>query len=187
METLNNIVLVSGSGRNSGKTTVACHLIRKLARSGKVYGLKITPHFHLINNQQQLITSGVGYKIFLETDIQSTKDSSRMLYAGAEKVYFIQCMDKNFQKAFKNLKKLLPTNQPIVCESGALANYYNPGLHILVQGSTIDNSKKSYLENLKRADIILQQNEFSQASFDHRVNFSDNKWGIKKSLNTKQT
>ncbi len=43
----NNVILISGSGRNCGKTTVACHIISQLAKMGQVTGLKISPHFHI--------------------------------------------------------------------------------------------------------------------------------------------
>ena len=55
MKLVKNMVLVSGSGRNCGKTTVACNLITQLSENEFVYGLKITPHFHLTGQKQELL------------------------------------------------------------------------------------------------------------------------------------
>ena len=69
MKEFKNILLVSGAGRNCGKTTVACNIIGQLKKEGQVIGLKITPHFHTTGNNQQIVKEGVGYKIFRETDV----------------------------------------------------------------------------------------------------------------------
>ncbi len=178
MKELKNILLVSGSGRNCGKTTVVCHLISQLTGKYKVYGLKITPHFHLTGKSQQLVFEGKGYKIFKENDSYSNKDSSRMLKAGADEVYFIQCVDVNLQKAYKHLKKLIPENCPVVCESGSFANVYQPGFHILVKGITVDETKVSYRSNVKRADVILAYDEFSITDFDQTIEFKEMNWTL---------
>jgi len=41
-----NILLVSGNGRNSGKTTLACKIIERFSKDHEITGLKISPHFH---------------------------------------------------------------------------------------------------------------------------------------------
>lgn len=178
MKEFKQILLVSGSGRNCGKTTVAGKIIRQLKKSGIVYGLKITPHFHVTENSQQIVKEGIGYKIFRETDLNSGKDSSRMLNAGAKEVYFIQCADSNLHRIQEHLKQILPEGIPVVCESGSFANVFQPGLHILVEGFHIDDSKKSYKSNLKKADIVIKAEEFSPTNFNYIIEFSLPNWNI---------
>jgi len=150
-----NVILVSGSGRNCGKTTIACNIISHLSKSNNVIGLKISPHFHKTNNSQTLITEGIGYKIFKENDITTNKDSSRMLQAGANDVYFVLCDDDNILVTQNILKQLLPLKSAVVCESGLFAKNFKPGLHILVEGANPDKSKKSYKTNLQKSDIKI--------------------------------
>lgn len=178
MKEFNNILQISGSGRNCGKTTLACNIIGKLANEGKVFGLKITPHFHHTGSNQKLIGEGVGYKIFRETDKNSNKDSSRMLKAGAKEVYFIQCTDSILPEIYDELKTMIPTNSPIICESGSFANVFKPGLHLLVKGINADNSKKSYISNLKKADLIITPDEFSPRSLNFNIENSKMHWTI---------
>jgi len=175
-----NILLVSGSGRNCGKTTVACNIIRHLARTEMVVGLKISPHFHPSGNKQQIVAEEEGYRIFRETDKHSGKDSSRMLNAGASEVFFIQCTDGNLHKVYEYLKKSILSDQAVVCESGSFASVYQPGLHVLIKGINADDSKKSYLSNLKLADVILTQKDLSETQLYSKIVFLDKKWTIKK-------
>ncbi len=95
------MVLLSGSGRNVGKTTLACNVIRHLSEYRTVYGLKLSPHFHKMNHLQKLIAHGEGYKVYRELDPDSGKDSAKMLAAGAREVYFIQCEDANIETALR--------------------------------------------------------------------------------------
>lgn len=179
MLALRNILLVSGSGRNCGKTTVVCNIIRHLAKTEIVVGLKISPHFHPSENKQQIVAEGEGYRIFRETDVYSGKDSSRMLSAGASEVFFIQCADAELHKVYEHLMKIIPADYPVVCESGSFANIYRPGLHLLIKGINADDSKKSYLSNLKLADVILTQKDFSQTQLHFKIDFLDKRWTIK--------
>ena len=180
MTEFKQILLVSGSGRNCGKTTVACNIIKQLKKSGIVYGLKITPHFHNTENSQHIVEEGNGYKIFKETDSCSGKDSSRMLIAGANEVYFIQCSDEGLHGIHDRVKQILPDDIPVVCESGSFANVFQPGLHILVEGFNIDNSKRSYKLNLKRAEIVMRKGDFTQTDLNYLIGYSGTGWTIVK-------
>lgn len=180
MKEFKNILLVSGSGRNCGKTTVACNIIRQLKKDGKVTGLKITPHFHITGNKQQLVKEGHGYKVFRETDADSEKDSSRMLRAGANEVYFIQCKDGFLPGIYEHLVQLIPENYPVVCESGSFASVYQPGFHVLIESDNADESKKSYKSNLRRADLILPPDEFSKTKLHYKFEYAELLWLVKK-------
>ena len=174
------MLLVSGSGRNCGKTTVVCNIIGQLKKEGQVIGLKITPHFHTTGINQQIVKEGVGYKIFRETDVSSGKDSSRMLQAGSSEVYLIQCTDIYLPEIYENLKQLIPENYPVVCESGSFASVYQPGYHILIESNNADNSKKSYRSNLKKADLILSPKEFSNTRLNYFFGYVGVQWSVKK-------
>ncbi len=178
LKEFSNILLVSGSGRNCGKTTVACDIIQQIGKNGIVFGLKISPHFHRSEEGQQIIESGPNYKIFSETDLSSGKDSSRMLAAGAKEVYFVQCTDAKLMEVSEKLKQIVPIDYPIVCESGSFANFYKPGLHILVVGSNADETKKSYKSNLKKAELIISSDEFISSNLSENISFSDMQWTL---------
>ena len=183
MKELKNILLVSGSGRNCGKTTFACHAINHLSKNGKVIGLKISPHFHLTGNKQKLLAEGEGFRVFHENDLNSGKDSSRMLQAGASAVYYIQGEDFGLVKIWEWVEKNIPGNFPVVCESGSFADNFQPGFQILVVGEEPDLSKKSYFQNAGKADFIVKKEEFSPRYFGFEFQFKSKEWGLKKLKN----
>lgn len=180
MNEFKNILLVSGSGQNCGKTTLVCNIISQFSKNTKIYGLKISPHFHRTGNNQPLVAEGPGYKIFRETDKNSEKDSSRMLNAGAEEVYFIQCADHDLEETYNQLKNLIPENVPVICESGSLAGVFNPGKHILVKSTNNNYPKDFYQSNLNIADVFINQDEFSQTKLNYQIEFSHRRWTINK-------
>lgn len=155
MNQLPNTLLISGSGRNCGKTTLVCDLIHTMSNTARIIGLKITPHFHQTANNQQLIEEGLGYKIYRETDKGSGKDTARMLNAGASKVYFLQSDDNHLLHAARKLYQHIPVDAYVVCESGSLGLYFKPDYHVLVEGLNPDETKKSYLHNKAKADLIM--------------------------------
>lgn len=179
MKEFTNILLISGSGRNCGKTTLACNIIKKLAEKERVVAIKISPHFHRMKNNHSLVGEGFGFQIFRELNSESEKDSSRMLNAGASEVYFIQSEDADLEGIHEKLKQLFPEKTPVVCESGSFANVYKPGLHFLLKGENADDLKKSYVSNLKKADFILTKDDFTIDDLNFEIEFLSNKWVFK--------
>ncbi|MDP2159583.1 MAG: hypothetical protein Q8K02_03810, partial [Flavobacterium sp.] len=63
-----NMLLIAGAGQNVGKTSFAVAAIYYLKSLGyKVYGLKITPHFHDVS-LPYLIIKNDNFQISLEKD-----------------------------------------------------------------------------------------------------------------------
>ncbi|WP_167608947.1 molybdopterin-guanine dinucleotide biosynthesis protein B [Maribellus sediminis] len=127
--TLPNMLLISGNGRNVGKTTLACKIIAQLSKSVPVTGIKISAHFHPYSDAG-LVAKNKHFVILKEQNI-SPKDSSMMLQAGASDVYFVMAQKEHFNKALNELLKLLP-EQALVCESGGLHEWIDPGIFLFV-------------------------------------------------------
>jgi molybdopterin-guanine dinucleotide biosynthesis protein A len=120
-----------------------------------------------------------GFEISEENDKTTGKDTSRMLVAGAKKVYFIKSEKDKLELAFSELMKIIPRNSIIVCESNYLRQYIKPGLFILIRNNEDDNLKESYVSTLKFADKIVN---FKSSNWDFqpsRISFQDNEWIIK--------
>ena len=124
-----NMLLISGNGRNVGKTTLACQIITHLSKQDSVSAIKISSHFHPYD-ENNLILFGTGYVVLKEQN-QSTKDSSRMLQAGAQTVFFIMAQQQQLTEVFERLADYLPKH-PIVCESGGLSDVADTGAFLFV-------------------------------------------------------
>ncbi|MCB2201258.1 hypothetical protein KQH26_00670 [bacterium] len=169
---IENLLLISGSGRNCGKTTLACKIIANITKTTTVYALKISPHFHQMSEKQELLLKQKDYSIFRETDMNATKDSSRMLKAGARESLYLQCEDYVVQEAFQQLLNFIPEDTSVVCESGSLAKAIQPGLHLFL-GNGNKNSKHQ-----ESADRLVHFNgEVFDLNID-QVEFDVNTWKL---------
>jgi hypothetical protein len=139
-KTIPNLLLIAGTGTKAGKTTVACRIIEQLSEL-QITAVKITPHFHDTTQGLILLEEGDGYAVYEETDSSASKDTSRMLKAGAVKVYFAKVWDNKLPDVFERILKLIPDNVPIVCESPALRYFTEPGVFIIVRSDTVVKHK----------------------------------------------
>lgn len=166
---LPNMLLVAGNGRNVGKTWFSCRAIKHLAKSTKVSAIKISAHFHPFN-EIELIAKNERFVIIEEKQI-NTKDSSLMLQAGAQKVYFIMAAQENLNEAFSQLQALLP-NHAIVCESGGLHQMLTPGLFFFIN----QKEKKIVKEHHLNYSPIRVTNDGVNIDFDiKRISFQNGK------------
>src|SRR5512145_645979 len=115
-----NLLILAGSGRNSGKTTFACSLINKFSYLYPVVAVKISPHFHSLEKNLVSLIDNQNFFVEEESNRVNSKDSSRMLAAGAEKSFFVMTSDDHLKEAWKQVIPLIGTNKLIVCESGGL-------------------------------------------------------------------
>ncbi len=159
-----NMLLLAGSGQNVGKTSFAVDTISYLKSLGYiVYGLKITPHFHNLS-PSHLIVQTDGYQVSLEKNRNSDKDSSRMLKAGANEVFFVQIKnDKALLEAFNFVYQLANEKVLWVCESGGLRSFVEPGLFLYFKLKGEEPQKNSAKILMPLADRIV---EFNGAEFD---------------------
>ena len=66
MKILSNILLVSGSGRNTGKTSFACSVINHFNNKFNICAIKISSHIHKLDYEMVEIFNSNNFKIFKE-------------------------------------------------------------------------------------------------------------------------
>jgi hypothetical protein len=128
------MVMIGGNSRNSGKTTMACSIIKKLSIDHEVIGLKVTsvkPGEEELHGSHNEDVSG-NFTIFEELNPESDKDTSKMLTAGAAHVYYIRVEESFTKQAILHFLLRHVNGQLIVCESRSLRNIINPGLFLVM-------------------------------------------------------
>lgn len=148
-----NLLIIAGTGRNSGKTTLACQVIDKFRQLLPV-AVKISPHFHEPTSGLLEWHIEEGFSIFTENHKEGNKDSSRMLGAGAAKVYYLQCRDEYIKRAFSMVFSTLPADRPVIYESPSLAKYIDPGV-LFIADSRGSGTKKELAFEAARADAVF--------------------------------
>lgn len=173
---LSNLLIIAGTGNKSGKTTIACRIIESFPELN-ITAIKITPHFHETTDGLILISEGTGFSVYEETNSNTTKDTSRMLNAGAGKVYFAKVLDDNLQVVFNNIMDKITGAVPVICESPALRNFVEPGAFIIMDSYSINNKKNiKHLQALPHLIINLEElDKFTVLP----VKFIEGKWFIK--------
>ena len=179
-QTSKNILLVSGSGQNVGKTSFICRMITQYTNRQPV-AIKITPHFHHPSDGLRPVIVTDNYRIFQETDPNTTKDSSRFLHAGAKLVFYIQTTDAFLKEAFMLTSRQIAPDQPVIIESAALRKFITPGLYLFIQ-KKYEEVKPSALEMQKLADSTVFSDGECFSIQPERIIF-DQTWKIKQDDN----
>ena len=173
------LLLIAGTGQNTGKTTLACRIIEKFSVSQPVVALKISPHFH------KNVLSGIVHinkpHLYLaqEIDAETGKDSSRMLKAGAVKSFFAMTTDEYLPETLEQVLAHIPSGSLLVCESGGLRNIVVPGLFLMMNNRGTEVVKPNSERQLRLADRSIS---FDGEKFDFdfdSIEVKDNQWKIK--------
>ena len=170
-----NMILISGTGRNVGKTTLACRLIKTFCEHG-ITALKISPHWHTIDTEEYILVNNDKFLILEERNGNGKKDSSKMLTSGARKVYYIQANDENLELAFNYIIEYLVQQEPIICESASLGKFIKPALHLRVTNST-EISAKEEANKIPFDHLVLNNGNRFDSIID-RIQLTGNKWFI---------
>lgn len=177
MEKVDRLLTVGGTGRDVGKTEFICWLIGEFSRRYSVYGFKVSAVYpgeecHHGTHDKNRSTMD----LFEEKDRTLAKDTSRMLRAGATKVFYLRSEDKNIVAGYHEFILNVPQEALVVCESNSLAEFIKPGLSIVVTNP--DKVVKTRARHrLKQADLVVVSDGISSFTNQETVAFSrDRGW-----------
>lgn len=150
----NNIILIAGAGRNSGKTKLACQIIAHLSEQQEVVAIKVSPHFHALPDDASLLFDSPEIVISEEIDT-GNKDSARMKQAGAARSFYVQVADPHLPQLIAWLREYW-SGSLLVCESGGLIEYVRPARFLFVHKAIIPAEKKTLLDY--RPELVQYRN-----------------------------
>jgi len=158
------MVLIGAFGRNSGKTTLACQLIREWRRTAPVYALKVIGIDKANSGCHRGkdscgICSGLRrcFELWEETGEFPEKDTARMLAAGAEKSFLLKSLKGSMGQAIGEFMAQVPKGTIVVAESNSLRNYVVPGAFVFAGfvPEKEEMMKQSARTVFRRADLFL--------------------------------
>ena len=145
---LPNMLLIGSVDRKIGKTELACSILRTFVPLGPVAGLKVTT---IRERGGTCPRGGQGcgvcaaldgeYLVTEETDGDPTKDTVRLLSAGARPVYWLRSLADCLEPAFEVTLEQLGRDAPMVCESNSLRRIVEPGLFLMVRRPNLGRVK----------------------------------------------
>jgi molybdopterin-guanine dinucleotide biosynthesis protein A len=155
-------VMIGSVGRNTGKTEFACSLIRSLARRYPVAAVKVTT---IYDGQESCIhgDSGCGVCAAMdrewcftdELDPTRTKDTSRMLGAGAQPVWWLRVRERSMAHAARELRGLAPEGGILIIESNGIRRISEPDLFFMLGDPARPGMKESAAAVLTDVDVFV--------------------------------
>ncbi len=179
MRKYDNLIIIGGTGRNIGKTTLAEKLIARFSGEVPVTALKIanikpgdeTFHGHDVRIFQDKI------RIEKETRTDGHKDSMRFLKAGAAASWYIETEDAYLPETFPEIEKILKEAPWVICESNNLRNFVRPAVFVMIRGKEIFSAKKGVDDLLRQADAVEEAfQEKALEALINRIKISDGKF-----------
>lgn len=168
-----NMLLIGAAKSNSGKTTLATAIIERLKKRHSIIGVKITT-IHERDGKCHKGDASCGaccsfkgnFLIHEEEGIEKNKDTTRLLQAGAQKVYWIRAHKLSLHEAIATLLENLRSENVdamVLCESNSLRNVLKPGLFLMVKRKDSSEFKPSAEEVKSLADRVVN---FDGEGFD---------------------
>ena len=162
MRVLPTMILVGSTARNLGKTALATRLIEAFRLREKVIGVKVTT---IRDRGAGCPRGGEGcgtcssltgnYEIREETDPDGEKDTSRLLKAGAARVFWLKVMRDALAEGLEALMTHIDRGAVIVAESNSLRNVVTPSLFLMLKDSGCDEVKPTARDVMPFVDITV--------------------------------
>jgi hypothetical protein len=161
MEKCERLILIGSTGRNSGKTFLAAELIRRF-KPIPVTALKVTgieQHGGPCPRGGQgcgaCVISG-DFCLEQELSPNGAKDTSVLLAAGAERVFWLRCLRSALVSGFHAFLKQAGDESIIISESNSLREVVEPAAFIMIHDTEGGIPKPSAQRNAERSDFTLQ-------------------------------
>jgi hypothetical protein len=135
------IIIVGGSGRNVGKTTLVCGFIAALPEF-RFTAVKISAHDH-----------GHPEPVWEETASGQETDTQRYLAAGAERALLVTALEGDFP--IRQIEAAVARDPDLIFESNRIVDYYKSDLCLAVLGEPDAERKPSFEAFAKRADAFV--------------------------------
>jgi hypothetical protein len=181
------MLMIGATGRNTGKTELACQIIRNQAAQASIAALKVTT---VVRTDGSCPRGGAGcgvcsslaesWCVTRELDADSDKDTSRLLESGAREAYWLRVREEALRDGAVGLLAHIPAGWASVCESNSLSRVVEPGLFLQVRAASERAVKTSARAVTSLADRVVVSDG---ATFDlalHRISLLGGQWALQR-------
>lgn len=153
MITDSRFVIIAGTARNVGKTTLVCQLIESFSDRNiialKFITLKKNGFNH--SHHQDVDT----FRLTEEKALDSEKDTVKMLKSGAQRSFMLVSLEKSIPEALDAFLATIDDNDLIIVESATLRKYLKPVAFIIVDRKDAEDRKLYIPELIPLADHLI--------------------------------
>jgi hypothetical protein len=181
------MLMIGATGRNVGKTELACRVIRRHAAGKPIVALKVTtveradgscPHGG--EGCGACSSLAESWCVTRELDVDSDKDTSKLLASGANEAYWLRVKHGALEAGAAGLLAHVPGGWVSVCESNSLSRVVEPGLFLQVRGASERTSKPSARTVADLVDVVVVSDG---AGFDlplDHLALLDGQWALRR-------
>jgi hypothetical protein len=168
-----NLIMIGGSSKNSGKTTLIRKLIEHFADL-KIIAVKA----ELYDDEGDFQRHYPEYKdkdFFAIRERKAVdKDSGRFLSSGADQAWFLAAHTTGEEKLLTHLQTICETGQAVILESNILRKFIQPKYYVMIVNpeKPIKDSAQQFMH---LADPILRS-ENEKNGFPELLSWDNNEW-----------
>jgi len=182
---LDGMLMIGSTGANVGKTELACTLLRRLGKQQEIIGIKVTT---IEDADGSCPRGGEGcgvcssldgaFLITEEMQRDSGKDTSRLLSAGAKRVFWLRVQKEHLEEGLTALLDVIGPYAVCICESNSLRRVVEPGLFLMVKGVQTKHWKDSARELRKYAQKVVVSDGRRFDLNPDRIELIEGKWRL---------
>jgi len=182
---LDGMLMIGSAGANVGKTELACALLGKFGKERDIVGIKVTT---IREKDGKCPRGGEGcgvcsslegnFCITEETNKFSGKDTSRLLKAGASRVFWMRVLKEHLAEGMDAMLDIIGSEAISICESNSLRQVVGPGLFLIVRNNNSSTWKKTAQQVREYADRIITSESCGFDSVIERIKLVDGKWTL---------
>jgi hypothetical protein len=181
------MLMIGATGRNTGKTELACRVIRHHAARIPIAALKVTT---VVRTDGSCPRGGAGcgvcsslaesWCVTRELDADSDKDTSRLLGSGAREAYWLRVRQDALGEGAAGLLAHVPAGWASVCESNSLSRVVEAGLFLQGRAASERTIKTSARAVARLADHVVVS-DGSEFDLPHdRISLLDGEWALQR-------
>jgi hypothetical protein len=172
------MLIVGAAGKNSGKTTLACSIIRAFAKVLDIVGLKVSVAREATGQDGRPHRQAEPFLLREEQPGACGTDTARMLDAGARRSFFLHAERDSLEAGFQKFCHLAGNPEAIVCESNSLRSIIHPGIFLMIVPAGETRCKPSCTQTIGLTDRVVRTDG---AAFDidpGEISFSGGVWRL---------
>lgn len=137
------IIVVGGSGKSVGKTSLVCGIIRTLPEFRWV-AVKVTNHSH-----------GIEQPVFEDRIAGTGTDTARYLAAGAERAFLISAGENDLEGLLADLRGMAEAGAHWIFESNHVLKFLRPDVFLAVDEPAEAGRKPSFTAVADQIDALV--------------------------------
>lgn len=177
------VLLLGSTCRQTGKTGLACEVIRNHAGMQPMCAVKVTT---IRDGSDMCPRGGDGCGVCHAFDGRFSldeihdgppgKDTTRLLQAGASRVFWLRVREEFLAEAVAAAYGMVPTGQPSVWESNSVRQVMDPGLFLILRDPANPVIKDSCRRVMDLADQVVNYSATAWCQEAGRIRWSGARW-----------